>query len=61
MELYKQKRKLITITCDYCGKEFSKPESEYKRNVKLGRHNFCSRSNSPELRHAIYSSVPCER
>ena len=23
MELYKQKRKLITITCDYCGKEFA--------------------------------------
>lgn len=44
MELYKQKRKLVTTTCDYCGKEFSKPESEYKRNVKLGRHNFCSRS-----------------
>ena len=37
-------RKLITITCDCCGKEFQKPESEYKRNVKLGRHNFCSRS-----------------
>ena len=30
------------ITCD--GKEFQKPESEYKRNVRLGRHNFCSRS-----------------
>lgn len=44
MELYKQKRKLVTVTCDYCGKEFSKPESEYKRNIKLGRHNFCSRS-----------------
>lgn len=44
MELYKQKRKSVTIICDYCGKEFSKPESEYKRNIKLGRHNFCSRS-----------------
>lgn len=43
MELYKQKRKLVTVTCDYCGESFSKPESEYKRNIKLGRHNFCSR------------------
>lgn len=27
-------RKLVTITCDCCGKEFQKPESEYKRNGK---------------------------
>lgn len=44
MELYKQKRKLVTVTCDYCRESFSKPESEYKRNIKLGRRNFCSRS-----------------
>lgn len=44
MELYKQKRKLVAVICDYCGKEFLKPKSEYKRNIKLGRHNFCSRS-----------------
>lgn len=41
---YKQNRKCITITCDFCGKEFLKPLSEYKRNKELNRHNFCSRS-----------------
>lgn len=40
---YKQNRKLITIKCDYCGKEFEKPVSEYNRNIKLGRSNYCSR------------------
>lgn len=43
---YKQNRKLIEVTCDFCGEKFMKPESEYKRNIKLGRHNFCSRSCS---------------
>lgn len=37
-------RKLITITCDCCGKEFQKHITEYDRNVRLGRRNFCSRS-----------------
>lgn len=41
---YKQNRRCITITCDFCGKEFLKPLSEYKRNQELNRHNFCSRS-----------------
>lgn len=41
---YKQNRKLITIKCDCCGKEFEKPVSEYNRNLKLGRANYCSRS-----------------
>ena len=44
MQKYKHNRTLITIICDQCGKEYSKPVSEYKRNQKLGRHNFCSRS-----------------
>jgi len=43
---YKLKRKLITCVCDTCGCEFEKPESEYLRNIALGRHNFCSRSCS---------------
>lgn len=43
---YKQNRKLVEVTCDFCGEKFMKPESEYKRNIKLGRHNFCSRSCS---------------
>lgn len=43
---YKENRKLITFTCDNCGCEATKPESEYKRNLRLGRHNFCSRKCS---------------
>ena len=43
MKKYKQNRRLITVICDYCGKEFQKPISEYNRNLKLGRHNYCSR------------------
>lgn len=41
---YCKGRKLITVICDNCGSEFEKPESEYKRNVNLGRKNFCCRS-----------------
>lgn len=43
---YMQNRKLITFICDYCGKEAVKPVSEYNRNTKLGRRNFCCRSCS---------------
>lgn len=46
MTKYKQKRKLVRIKCDFCGTEFEKPKSEYDRNIKLNRHNFCSRSCS---------------
>ena len=41
---YMQNRKLVTFICDCCGKEAQKPLSEYKRNIRLGRHNFCSRT-----------------
>lgn len=41
---YKQNRKLVTVVCDCCGKAFQKPISEYNRNLKLGRSNYCSRS-----------------
>ena len=43
LQKYKQHRKLITVICDYCGNKFLKPESEYNRNTKLGRKNYCSR------------------
>lgn len=46
MEKYKQNRKLISILCDCCGKEFQKPLSEYNRNVLKNRSNYCSRSCS---------------
>jgi hypothetical protein len=37
-------RKLGTCSCDNCGVEFEKPQSEIIRNKKLGRQNFCSRT-----------------
>lgn len=44
MQKYKINRELVTCVCDNCGREYLKPKSEYLRNVKLGRHNFCSRN-----------------
>jgi len=41
---YKNNRVLITFVCDSCGKQETKPKSEYDRNIKLGRNNYCSRS-----------------
>lgn len=41
---YKRNRKLIQLTCDNCGKLYDKPITEYNRNIRLKRHNFCSRS-----------------
>lgn len=41
---YKTKRKLIRVFCDYCGKEYDKPISEYNRNKLHNKHCFCSRS-----------------
>lgn len=36
-------RKLGTIICDNCGKEFQKPLSEIKRSALAGRNNYCCR------------------
>lgn len=30
--------------CDECGKLYDKPITEYNRNIRLGRHNYCCRS-----------------
>ena len=43
---YKQNRKLIQCSCDYWHKLYDKPRSEYNRNIRLNKHNFCSRSCS---------------
>ena len=53
MEKYKQNRILTTCKCDNCGTEFQKPLSEYTRNQKLGRHNFCSRSCAGKFRQSL--------
>lgn len=44
MKKYKQNRKLITVICDNCNLNFEKPVSEYNRNLKLNRKNYCCRS-----------------
>lgn len=44
MKKYKINRKLITVKCDYCNMNHEKPETEYLRNIKLNRKNFCSRN-----------------
>jgi hypothetical protein len=38
-----KKRKLGECVCDNCNSHFLKPVSEIKRNLELGRRNFCSR------------------
>ena len=57
---YKLNRKLTTFTCAVCGKEATKPTSEFNRNAKLGRKNCCSRScsirNSSKTRTYEYSN-----
>ena len=45
-EKYNFNRKLGTVKCDNCGKEFQKPQSEINRNAKLGRNNYCCRECS---------------
>jgi len=42
----KQLRKQTECTCDFCGITFLKAQSELKRNIRLGRKKFCSRSCS---------------
>lgn len=39
-------RKTITFICDYCNKEGIKSLSEYNRNIRLGRKNYCCRECS---------------
>jgi len=51
-------RKLITIKCDYCGKEFQKPLSEYERNQKKGRKSYCSRECVGKGVHQTKKELP---
>lgn len=51
---YMQNRRLVTFICDNCGCEAQKPLSEYNRNIKLGRKNFCCRSCSCVYRNKLY-------
>lgn len=40
----RNQRTQIQFTCDCCGKDTTKAKSEYERNVRLDKKNFCSRS-----------------
>jgi hypothetical protein len=44
MELRRKKYKMGKCTCKNCGVEFEKPLTEIRRNEKLNRPNFCSRT-----------------
>lgn len=44
MEVRKGKYKMGQTVCKNCGKEFEKPLTEIRRNEKLNRPNFCSRT-----------------
>ena len=55
-----QNRRLVTFICDNCGKEAQKPLSEYNRNIKLGRKNFCCRACSATYRNLLYKDIPTE-
>jgi len=39
-----EKRTYIKVICDHCGTEYDKALSEVKRNKKLNRKSYCSRS-----------------
>lgn len=36
--------KLLTLTCQVCGRQFLRKPYEVKRNLRLGRANLCGRS-----------------
>ena len=55
-----QNRRLVMFICDNCGKEAQKPLSEYNRNIKLGRKNFCCRACSATYRCNLYKDTPTE-
>lgn len=51
-------RKLGTVKCDNCGKEFQKPQSEINRSIKLGRNNYCCRECSIEGARKTRANLP---
>ena len=40
----KKQRAQVQFICDCCGSEATKAKSEYERNMRLDKKNFCSRS-----------------
>lgn len=52
------KRRVTTVVCDNCGKNFQKPVSEVNRNNKTGRHNYCCRKCSAAGASQTRSNLP---
>jgi hypothetical protein len=48
MKKYMYNRRLIAYKCDNCSNEAKKPLSEYNRNIKLSRKNYCCRKCAAE-------------
>lgn len=55
---YKLNRKLTEFYCAFCNELSDKPTSEYNRNLKKGRKNFCSRSCSIKYRNSLLKGQP---
>lgn len=55
LEKTKKPRKQTTFNCVYCGVETTKPTSEFNRNLKIGRKNYCSLSCSAKANNATRS------
>ena len=49
-------RTQVQFICDCCGKETTKAKSEYERNIRLGKKNFCSRSCAANHNISQYSN-----
>lgn len=48
----RNQRTQVQFICDCCGKEATKAKSEYERNIRLGKKNFCSRSCSAKYNNS---------
>lgn len=55
-----QNRKTITFICDWCGQEGIKAESEYNRNLKKGRKNYCCRECAGKGAGRTRTGIPRE-
>lgn len=53
-------RKTITFICDYCKHEGIKSLSEYNRNIKLGRKNYCCRECAAKGAGQTRTNLPRE-
>lgn len=44
-------RKKVEVICEFCKAAFRKDETEFKRNIRLSRKNFCSLSCAGQVNH----------